>query len=93
MPIAFSHHWGQTVKIQLTENITTLQCPKPKNDFKIRKEIVDNEEFQEEFIQEYTHWEFLKEKYNYNILEWWECIVKPGIKSIAIKHTKEENKK
>ena len=31
-------------------------------------------------------------KYNYNLMDWWECMVKPGIKEEAVMTTKELNK-
>ena len=33
-----------------------------------------------------------KNKFGYNTVEWWESVVKPGIKNIAITHTKSHNK-
>ena len=32
------------------------------------------------------------EKYNYNLIEWWEWVVKPGIKEEAVLKTREINK-
>ena len=36
--------------------------------------------------------EALKERYDYNILDWWENLVKPGVKAIIVNHTKHQNK-
>ena len=92
IPLSFSDHWGQNTKIKIQDDITILQCPRPKTDFKIKPKVVDDIMFQSEISENYEYWEFLKHKYNYNILEWWECIVKVGIKNIAIDHTKKHNK-
>ena len=37
-------------------------------------------------------WENLRSKYNHNILDWWEYLVKPKIRDIAIFHSREINK-
>ena len=33
-----------------------------------------------------------KNKFNYNTVDWWESVVKPGIKDIAITFTRSHNK-
>ena len=33
-----------------------------------------------------------KKKFNYNTVDWWESVVKPGIKNIAITYTRSHNK-
>ena len=38
------------------------------------------------------HWKYIRNKYNYDILEWWENIVKPGLKKLAIEKQKDINK-
>lgn len=48
-------------------------------------------EFQNEVKE---HLEFCRDlcnKYNYNLIKWWEAMIKPGIKKIAILKTKEHN--
>ena len=38
------------------------------------------------------HWIILKNNYGHPLLEWWELLVKPGIKKLAIERSKEINK-
>ena len=38
------------------------------------------------------HWKYIRNKYDYDILEWWENIVKPGMKKLAIEKQKDINK-
>ena len=92
IPLSFSDHWGHIIKIKIHDDITILQCPRPKSDFKIKTKIVDDISFQKEVATSLEYWKYLKEKYDHNILEWWEFIVKKGIRDIAIDHTREQNK-
>ena len=65
------------------------EVPKPKLLFKIKPRIVDDKDFQNGVKEHLKFFSKLRNKYNYNLIEWWESMIKPGIKNLAILKTKE----
>lgn len=53
--------------------------------------IPDDPEFQNDVKIKLDKWTATKIKFNYNTVEWWEAVVKPGIKNLAVVHTKRYN--
>ena len=53
--------------------------------------ILDSPEFLNELVKNIEKWEALREKYNHNVVKWWEHIVKPGLRELAIMKTKDRN--
>ena len=92
LTISFSDHLCQMIDININEDLTNKKLPKPKLSFKIKPKIVDDVEFQSKIIENITKWNKLKEQNNYDLLDWLEIMVKPGIKKLAIEHTKLINK-
>ena len=88
--VPFSDHWGHWTQIKVNSNIFCKKLPKPKFSFKIKPKIVDDISFQNQVKVSISQWKLLRTKDN--ILDWWELLVKPGIKNIAINRTREINK-
>ena len=84
---AFSDHkrYITMLKIDNRYNNNSVLIPKPS--FKIKPNIIDNETFPIHIHMRNSN-ELLK-KHNYNIIEWWEVLVKPGIKKLAQKRSRE----
>ena len=91
-PAAMSDHYLLEVNYDFNQPFNILLIPKPKIPFKIRPEVVNNKNFQNEVENSLKQWENLRSKYNHNILDWWEYLVKPKIREIAIFHSREINK-
>ena len=89
-PVAFSDHLAHTVKIQVPEAIERMCCPKSRPIFKVREEVVRDTEFHNRLKQAMEEWEYVRME-GLPVLQWWEIIVKPGIRKIAMNRSKEIN--
>ena len=58
--------------------------------FKIREEVVRDREFQERIKLAMMEWETVQQE-GVPVLSWWEMMVKPGIRKIAMERSKEIN--
>ena len=88
--IAFSDHMALIVKITLPglEQIISQFCPH----FKTSPEVVFDKLFKSRMEQEMVGWQHVRQR-SLLILPWWEIVVKPGIRRLAINHSKELNNK
>ena len=85
---SFSDHYSHVVTI---ENQTPQQeKSKGKSIYKIKYFIVDDKIFQERVEHAFAEW--LETKEGLCPIFWWENVVKPGIKTLAIKREKEITK-
>ena len=89
--IAFSDHMVYTVKIQLPEALSKILSPKSRPLFKTKPEVIQDPLFQERLQQNMNQWLEVK-SLGVPVLNWWEGLVKPGIKRLAINRSKEMNK-
>ena len=96
LPVAFSDHFGQIVKISLPDPMNRILSPKSRNSFSLKAEVINDEIFRARLEEEMLGWVRVK---NFQVsdsmgtLQWWELLVKPGIKKIGIQRAKEINKK
>jgi hypothetical protein len=88
--VAFSDHLAYIVTIKVPTSLTKLICPKNRPLFKIKPETAKDSEFQVSLATKMKDWE--KVKQFVPVLDWWELLVKPGIRHLAITRTKEINK-
>ena len=58
-------------------------CPKNRTVFKSKPEVVKDRVFQARLAYNMKEWEEVK-SFGVPILTWWEVIVKPGIRKLAI---------
>ena len=77
--VAMSDHLMQHARVKIRAKFEEFSLPKPRPHFKIKPKVVDNIEFQQEISDKLEYWEWLRGEYNYNLLEWWEFVVKKGI--------------
>ena len=87
LPNPFSYHFCYVTSIKTDNYSQKLHIPKPLPSFKIHPKVVDDPDFQSEINLELDKWTINKDKYGYNTVDWWESVVKPGIKYIAISYT------
>ena len=91
IPIAFSDHLTHTVKIRVPDPLARMYCPRSRPQFKIREEVARDKEFQDRVNRSMEEWEAVRQE-GLPVLSWWEIIVKPGIRKIAIERSKEINR-
>ena len=87
--ISFSDHLAHVVTIE-DQNAKQEQKKNWNTIYKIKHHIVNDMIFQESVEQAFPEW--LETKEGLCPVFWWENVVKPGIKSLAIKREKEINK-
>ena len=90
-PIAFSDHLAHTVKIKVPDPLARMCCPKNRPQYKVREEVVRDMEFQERVKESMMEWEVVRQE-GLPVLSWWEIIVKPGIRKIALERSKQINR-
>ena len=66
-------------------------CPKSRPIFKIRPAVVYDKVFKARVMYSMNEWEAVK-NFGVPLLSWWEVLVKPGIRKLAITRSKELNK-
>ena len=60
--------------------------------FKTSPEVISDKVYKERLVREMVEWMKVKER-GLSILPWWELVVKPGIRRLAINRSKELNKR
>ena len=90
MPIAFSDHLAYRVKVKVPDPLTRMCSPRARPQFKIREEVARDRKFQEQVRGSMAEWEAVRQE-GLPVLTWWEIMVKPGIRKIAIERSKEIN--
>ena len=95
IPVAFSDHFAHVVVFDVPEIISRLLTPKARPNFKLRAEIITDPIFKERIGESMIMWERVRSfqtDETYGSLRWWEKLVKPGIKRIALQRNREINK-
>ena len=89
--VAFSDHHAHIVRVETPTQFQKLISPKYRHLFKISPEIATDKGFQARLANNMQEWQQVKE-FGVPVLTWWEVLVKPGIKKLAIERSKELNK-
>ena len=76
----------------MEDTYNDCSVPKPRPSFKIHPKIVEDPEFQADIKLKLDEWTAVKEKHIFNTVDWWEAMVKPAIKQIAVNFTKKYKK-
>ena len=90
-PIAFSDHLAYNVSVRVPDPLVRLLSPRSRPLFKIRPEVAQDQEFKLQVGEAMDRWENIR-KAGLPVMSWWEIIVKPGVRKIAMKRSKEMNK-
>ena len=88
LPLSFSDHFGIVVNYLLPAPAARLFTPKPTVIFKIQPEVIMDKVFQYRLKSEIMKWTQVKER-GVGILRWWELVLKPGMRELAICRSKE----
>ena len=91
LPLAFSDHHSHLVQICLPDIFTRPKCPRALPLFRIKAEVVKDEIFQERLTEAMAGWQRVK-SFGLPVLPWWENIVKPGVKKLAQRRSREMSK-
>ena len=93
--MAFSDHFAHVVEFAVPFQMKTIFSPNQRPSLKIRPDVVKDSVFKERLRLSLQHWEQILEfshqthdQSNF-LIRWWEILVKPGIRQIAINRTKE----
>ena len=85
--LAFSDHMAHIVTIFLPDHLNRILSPKSHPNYKIKAEIVKDQIFQERLKDSMANWLEIK-SFGLDVIPWWEIIVKPGVKQLAIQCSK-----
>ena len=94
-PLAFSDHFGLVIKIILPNQLTKILSPKCRFQFKLTAEVIKDKVFKERLGLAMVSWDRVREFDNRNslsVLQWWEMLVKPGVRQLGIQRSKEIRK-
>ena len=90
LPLAFSDHLGHLVRMVLPDILSRAFCPKSRPSFRLTSEVIKDRVFQNWLEESMISWQSLR-GYGLDTLVWWEQVVKPGIRKLGIKRSKELN--
>ena len=88
LPLAFSDHHAHVVTIELPDPFSRLLCPRPIPSFRIKAEVVQDPTFQQQLSEAMDIWQNVR-SFGLHVLPWWENMVKPGVRKLAQKRSRE----
>ena len=91
LPLAFSDHHAHVVTVILPDPFARLICPESWPSFRIKAEVVQDEVFKNRLAEAMTGWKVVR-TFGLDVLQWWEQLVKPGVKKLALKRARELKK-
>ena len=90
--LAFSDHMAQVTRYQLPAAMARLFSPRSRSTFKVKPEVAKDDIFKVRLREKMmTDWQPVRD-YGVDVLVWWEELVKPGIRRLAIERGRELNK-
>ena len=95
IPVAFSDHFAHIITFEVPDMVRKILSPKIRSRFKLRAEIIMDNIFKERLKEKMAVWERVRDfqdENNSGSLMWWEKLVKPGIKKLALERNREINK-
>ena len=96
VPLAFSDHFAHVVQLALPDSVSKILSPKSRSSFRLRTEVIQDPLFQDRLGEAMISWQRVRgfqdeESKQLGVLFWWESLVKPGIRKLAIQRSKEIN--
>ena len=95
LPLAFSDHFGLITRMSLTNTLARVISPKCRYQFRLSAEVIRDSLFKERLKLAMVSRQRVREfqgASSLGILQWWEMLVKPGIKHLGIQRSKELRK-
>ena len=86
IPVAFSDHFGLIIEAKVPYNL----CQQIRKDgmFKVRNDVACDPDFKESVAANIIVWRRMLNN-GLDIIKWWEIVVKPGIRMIALRRARE----
>ena len=78
------------VTISFSTALSRILSPRTRPMTKVRPEVIRDPEFQALLAESMEDWKKVRDQ-GLHVLKWWEMIVKPGIRKLAMKRSKEIN--
>ena len=91
LPLSFSDHFGLVVQYEVPDLLSRAFCPKTRHSFRLRAEIIKDPVFKERLCESMISWQTVR-SFGLDIIQWWEKVVKPGIRKLGLQRSKEVNK-
>ena len=88
LPLSFSDHHGLVIQVALPNHLSRIICPKGRPSFKLKEEVISDPYFQSNLAEAMIGWQRVK-SFGLDTLQWWEIIVKPGIRKLAQHRSKD----
>jgi hypothetical protein len=79
------------VKYQLPEQMARILCPRARPFFKVKPDVVIDNEFEARLKVGLADWKLVRDL-GLDLLVWWERLVKPGIRRLALERGRELSK-
>ena len=92
VPLAFSDHFAHVVEFLVPDSFAQVISPKCRPSFRVKAEVIRDNVFKERLAAAVQGWERVRSfQTGSGILSWWEHLVKPGIRKLALDRNKEMN--
>ena len=98
VPVAFSDHMAHVVEFLVPDNYAQMISPKCRPSFRVKAEVIRDNVFKERLAAAMEMWERVRvfhgsesQASESDIFSWWDHLVKPGIRKLALERTKEMN--
>ena len=91
MPLSFSDHHGLVVEVILSDPLSRIISPKGRSTFRLKDEVITDVQFQVSLSEAMLGWQRIK-SLGLETMQWWEIIVKPGIRKLGMLRGKQLSK-
>ena len=88
VPLPFSDHHGLVVEVILPDQLSRVLCPKGRPSYRMNDEVINDSLFKLSLSDAMIRWQSIK-AFGLETLQWWELIVKPGIRKLAMARGRE----
>ena len=88
IPVAFSDHLGLLTEVAVPFKVSRQYASGGRPNFKIKNDIARDPEFKKSVAAEMCKWKQIRD-FGLDVMTWWELVVKPGIRNIAIERARE----
>ena len=87
VPVAFSDHLGYLVESNIPNFDAPQRVPRGMPYLKISDEVAKDDLFKSQVSEAMGTWQIIKNN-GLNVLTWWELVVKPGLRHLALNRSK-----
>ena len=88
---SFSDHHALVVEVILSDPLSRILSPKGRSTFRLKDEVISDAQFQLSLSEAMLSWQRIK-SFGLDTMQWWEVIVKPGIRRLGMARGKQLSK-